>query len=88
MAGVIRIFGFIQAAAGRTNEHKRRMSRIFSQNVAGEEVEVAAAVAAYALLYPEEIFDIGILPAGKRAARLVERANLSIQMVKKGLSAV
>ncbi|MGH7138662.1 MAG: hypothetical protein ACREHD_23195, partial [Pirellulales bacterium] len=67
-------FSFIQLATGATDNDMIRVSPVFGQQMAGEQVERLSALNALAPLDPEKVFDVGTGLA-MHAARAVSLAD-------------
>jgi hypothetical protein len=73
----------VQVAAGGADEDVFRVPPVFGQEIAGEEVEIPAAVAAVLGFYPKEVFDVGFPGAAFEAGGAVERADLLFESAGK-----
>lgn len=60
---MLAVLDAVQVAADGADKNVFRVSFIFGQEVAGEEVELVSTVSAGLLLHPEEIFDVRLCGA-------------------------
>ena len=80
-AGVDGAVNLVEIAARWADQHVRCVSRVLRQHVAGEEVELLAAVPANPSFHPQEVFDVGVLSAGDGTPGLVEVPDLPRELV-------
>ena len=77
-----RISNLVEIAAGRAYQDIRRMPGILRQHVARKQIEAFPARRARPRLHPQEILDVGILPARDGASRFVEVSDFFREMIE------